>query len=191
MNTKERRLSLRESEKKLRNLKGPNGRGICRWCGTEVPPGRRSFCSDAHVHEWRLRSDGQYLREQVYKRDLGKCASCKTDTRLQKIAVEDALHAAGYAEKTFDYLDVLKSLNITIAEARKSLWQADHVLPVENGGGLCDLDNFQTLCIKCHKFKTAGQASYRSKPRKIKGEEVRGVKRVKGVDGIKGFSGKM
>ena len=29
-------------------------------------------------------------------------------------------------------------------------WQADHIVPVYQGGGLCDLDNFRTLCTVCH-----------------------------------------
>lgn len=33
-------------------------------------------------------------------------------------------------------------------------WQADHIIPVHKGGGACNLDNFQTLCIDCHKNKT-------------------------------------
>lgn len=33
-------------------------------------------------------------------------------------------------------------------------WHADHILAVKNGGGACNLDNFQTLCITCHKEKT-------------------------------------
>ncbi|MDG1950819.1 MAG: HNH endonuclease [bacterium] len=33
-------------------------------------------------------------------------------------------------------------------------WQADHILEVRHGGGGCGLDNFQTLCTKCHKKKT-------------------------------------
>ena len=33
---------------------GPNGRALCRWCGVEVPKGRRSFCSDDCVHEHKL-----------------------------------------------------------------------------------------------------------------------------------------
>ena len=30
-------------------------------------------------------------------------------------------------------------------------WQAHHVRPVSLGGGGCGLDNFATLCLKCHK----------------------------------------
>lgn len=33
-------------------------------------------------------------------------------------------------------------------------WQADHITAVVNGGGLCDLDGYQTLCVGCHKVKT-------------------------------------
>jgi hypothetical protein len=33
-------------------------------------------------------------------------------------------------------------------------WQADHIIPVKNGGGGFDLRNFQTLCLDCHKAKT-------------------------------------
>ena|SRR4030065_329029 len=35
-----------------------------------------------------------------------------------------------------------------------SSWQADHIIEVRDGGGGCGLDNFQTLCLKCHKKKT-------------------------------------
>jgi len=34
------------------------------------------------------------------------------------------------------------------------LWDADHIVPVKEGGGLCGLDNLRTLCIKCHKTIT-------------------------------------
>jgi len=36
-----------------------------------------------------------------------------------------------------------------------SKWQADHILPVCKGGGACGIDNFQTLCVDCHKSKTS------------------------------------
>jgi len=36
-------------------------------------------------------------------------------------------------------------------------WEADHIIPVFKGGGLCGIDNFQTLCPHCHKAKTSNQ----------------------------------
>ncbi|HEV2687987.1 MAG TPA: HNH endonuclease [Bryobacteraceae bacterium] len=38
---------------------------------------------------------------------------------------------------------------------RKSLWDADHIMPVVEGGGECDLANLRTLCLKCHGAATA------------------------------------
>ena len=37
---------------------------------------------------------------------------------------------------------------------KSKIWEADHIHPVFMGGGGCDLSNFQTLCIDCHKSKT-------------------------------------
>ena len=37
---------------------------------------------------------------------------------------------------------------------RKSLWDADHIVPVVEGGGECDLSNMRTLCIRCHRQVT-------------------------------------
>lgn len=33
-------------------------------------------------------------------------------------------------------------------------WQADHIKSVCQGGGACSIDNFQTLCLSCHKEKS-------------------------------------
>ena len=42
----------------------------CRRCGGVIPTGRRrTFCSAECVHEWKLRTNPQYLRSEVYKRD--------------------------------------------------------------------------------------------------------------------------
>ncbi|MCB1713230.1 MAG: HNH endonuclease, partial [Candidatus Riesia sp.] len=37
----------------------------------------------------------------------------------------------------------------------KSCWAMDHIIPVHRGGGSCGLWNLQTLCLPCHKKKTA------------------------------------
>lgn len=41
-----------------------------------------------------------------------------------------------------------------IHRKRKSWWEADHILPVVEGGD-SNLDNIRTLCIPCHRTATA------------------------------------
>ena len=38
---------------------------------------------------------------------------------------------------------------------KNALWECDHILPVAEGGGFCTIDNLRTLCVECHKAKTA------------------------------------
>jgi len=48
----------------------------------------------------------------------------------------------------------------------RSLWDADHIVPVCEGGGECDLDNYRTLCVPCHRRVTAGLARRRAAARR-------------------------
>jgi 5-methylcytosine-specific restriction protein A len=117
-------------------------KGPCRWCGGTVPARRFTFCSDACVHDWRLRTDSGYLREQVFDRDRGVCGRCGLDTEaLRKDKRKLDYAARKQFEKDWGF--------------RRHLWDADHVVPVVEGGGECDLSNMRTLCLKCHKEVTA------------------------------------
>jgi 5-methylcytosine-specific restriction endonuclease McrA len=126
--------------------KGENGRNLCRWCSLEVPKGRLTFCSEFCVEEWKLRSNPGYLREKVLARDKGVCAACGTDCnaayhhlkRLRGVARARAWAAWGIK-----------------ANSRRTLWDADHIVPVVEGGGECDLSNIRTLCLKCHRAVTS------------------------------------
>src|SRR4051794_29865902 len=60
--------------------RGASGRALCRWCALEVPKGRRTFCGETCVHEWKLRTNPGYLRDKVFERDRGVCAQCAVDT---------------------------------------------------------------------------------------------------------------
>lgn len=126
--------------------KGPHGRSLCRWCNLEVPPGRRTFCSDFCVHEWRLRTDPGYLREQVLARDRGICAGCGVDAVSEWRRIRRLPFARRRA--------VLAEWGVRPG-SRASLWDADHIVPVAEGGGECDLNNLRTLCLRCHRQATA------------------------------------
>jgi len=127
---------------------GPNGLPLCRWCELEIlAKRRRTFCSDYCVHQWRLRTDPGYLRDQVFARDKGVCALCEADT----VAIYNALKRARGANRAAG----LSLYGMASIEARRSLWDADHIRPVAEGGGQCDLDNLRTLCLPCHREETA------------------------------------
>lgn len=149
-------------------IRGPNGRGICRWCHREVPSGRRTFCGDYCVHEWRLRTDPGYLRQQVLKRDRGICAVCGLDTiefyrRLQLVPLRK--------RRALSY-------QLDLHGKRRSFWDADHILPVAEGGGECDLSNIQTLCLWCHQEHTIQLRS------RIKKQQPESIKVSKGQSSL-------
>lgn len=104
------------------------GKVVCRQCGGDIPRGRRTFCSKGCVHGWRLKTDPGYLRQQVFKRDNGICGVCGKDS--------------------------LDGSLIRRARRTGDLWQADHIIPVIEGGGECGLENMRTLCTPCHKEET-------------------------------------
>ena len=125
--------------------KGPDGRNLCRWCSLEVPSGRFTFCSDFCVEEWKLRSSPGDLRNRVFQRDRGVCAVCRVDCQAALLHLKKARGTARLklrAEWGF-------------SGNRKSLWDADHIVPVAEGGGECDLSNMRTLCLRCHRAETA------------------------------------
>ena len=128
--------------------RGEAGRALCRWCELEIlARRRRTFCSDYCVTQWRLRTDPGFLRDQVFARDRGVCALCHADT----VAIYAALkRSRGKARQAGLVFYGMKSIT-----SRRSLWDADHILPVAEGGGQCDLDNIRTLCVTCHREATA------------------------------------
>jgi 5-methylcytosine-specific restriction protein A len=149
--------------------RGSDGRCLCRWCSIEVPKGRRTFCSDGCVHHWRLRTDPGYLRGQVLKRDRGVCRSCRVDT----IVVQGILkRSRGTTRKRLlNHWDLERYTG-------RALWEADHIIPVVEGGGECDLSNLRTLCLRCHRMATLGLRLRRVEAKQQAREVARATERA-------------
>ena len=129
-----------------------DGKPLCRWCKNIVNPPRRTMCSAECVHEMLIRKSGRYIRDCVFQRDNGICSICSIDTK-------DIAKTTLSLEGT-ERIEFLKIYNISLKRKiwkRKhggGLWDADHIIPVKEGGGECGLDNYRTLCIQCHKKVT-------------------------------------
>ena len=81
------------------------------------------------------------MRAKVFRRDHGVCAACGLDTKTLSL----------------DKWDVNR-------------WEADHIVPVSEGGGLCGLEGYRTLCTgpgtnRCHG-KASGELRKRLNARK-------------------------
>lgn len=119
--------------------------GQCTWCGRRVPGHRQTFCSRECVIEFEKRCDDRFLRHKVRHRDRGRCAECGVDTLALQQQLEDEP----------DNEQLREELIRQGFDLETCLWEMDHIVPVSQGGGLCDLDGLQTLCAPCHKRKSA------------------------------------
>jgi len=132
--------------------RGPGGRCLCRHCGLEVPKGRRTFCGDGCVNLWKQKTDPSFLRNLVWKRDRGRCAGCGLRCRDLEKSLGLLRQVLGRVGQPKVYGQVRKALKV---ESRHTFWDADHIRAVVDGGGECGLENMQTLCLWCHRDKTA------------------------------------
>ena len=132
--------------------KDMNGNTCCRWCGKGVLPPRRTMCSPECVHELSLRINGRYLRNCVYERDKGICEICKIDTK--KTAKEARELTGNDLDEFLKKYGISKKRKLWVKKHGGGLWDADHIIPVKDGGGQCGLENIRTLCILCHKNVT-------------------------------------
>lgn len=103
------------------------------------------------------------LRKLIFARDRGICAVCGTDTVSW---AEGLLAHVDSIDNPIDRANTMAAicydLNIPLERLRfgpdgkGGLWDVDHIRPTAMGGR--DIAaNLQTLCILCHRTKTAGE----------------------------------
>jgi 5-methylcytosine-specific restriction enzyme A len=119
--------------------KGPNGRALCRYCGREVPKGRQSFCSGE-------KAKFVYRTGALLTPGAGcvheHCVRSQPRYARQCVWARDLGRCAGCGK-------------IATHPNASHEWQADHIVPVVEGGGACGLENYRTLCTGCHRVETA------------------------------------
>lgn len=142
------------SKPRSADKRGPNGRRLCAWCGTEVKPPKIRWCSQKCVDEAWLRKSSSFMRWKVEERDRGVCSRCRLDTRaLLEAAKKLAVVWQKRTTKGYYFAEIVVSEKRILD--RGHLWEAHHKIAVVEGGGECGLDGMETLCIWCHTTETA------------------------------------
>ena len=90
------------------------------------------------MHEWKIRSSPWYVRREVKKRDKGTCRLCGLNV------------VKAHREWTRAKPPVTDRAARKRWRSERPRWEADHIVPVADGGGECGLDNFRLLCRACH-----------------------------------------
>lgn len=139
----------------------------CAYCGGKLSRAslakevQSTYCSRECAENGRLKRGGMYsssqVRQQVFALEGGVCRLCGINTH--------ALFTRILALKPAERLNALCNANWKLPKSAKALdrllmepkegdfWNADHINPVVEGGGGCDLDNLRTLCVPCHAGK--------------------------------------
>ena len=129
MSTKRRTLGVHSSPQP----KGLSGERLCRNCLKPLPKGARFNCSSACSQEWMGKTSPAHMRYLLKQRDREICARCGVSCMALKREYLALPHAerAAYAQKC----------GIPVGRWGTDWWDADHIVPVIEGGGECGIEN--------------------------------------------------
>ena len=85
-------------------------------------------CTDNYYKEFDKSYSWETFRYEIFKRDAGICYMCGNQFLKPRLTIPEV--------------------------PNESLLIADHIIPIELGGGMWDKSNIQTLCVSCNKIKT-------------------------------------
>ncbi len=153
-------MTIRRTRRKKRRARAlaarvspaaPAVRGVCRHCGGEAKDKRTSFCSDLCADDWAAAHSPTLLRKRLFRRDQGICALCGVDCLIlgQTLSAEwERVKMAETAREQAERAEFRKRYRWFLR--RRTCWDADHIVPVSEGGGHCTMANIRTLCVPCH-----------------------------------------
>jgi 5-methylcytosine-specific restriction protein A len=145
------------------------GRALCRYCGGLVVAPRRTWCSDLCVEAAKIECGWtSVIRKALWDRDNGICARCELDV---KTLPGRSTLSGRWRWRCAGEWDELRGRGFDPAA---SAWEADHVIPVVEGGGGCGLDGYRTLCRPCHVLVTAELRARLAKARRRERFEAAG-----------------
>jgi hypothetical protein len=113
------------------------------------------------------------VHEAVYNQSFQlRCGRYWSDRHDVVYSVEEAdRHRPVFTPIEYaPFLRMCRELKLSKPYGGQHLWEADHIVPVVEGGGECGIENYRTLCIACHRAETAKLAARRAVKRR--GEKV-------------------
>lgn len=157
--------------------KNDKGETLCRWCREPVHEKGRRWWHAKCTTEYLVRNNSQAVRAQLLKRDKGVCAECGMDCeRLDRIGQALVMREARKQKRTigseWGKLGEWSIYKTEQAAKEKSLvrqfkekypwwkylrssWASAHIVAVKHGGGACGIENYRTLCVRCHNKEHA------------------------------------
>ena len=138
-------------------------RGVCQTCGLDCHGlyqqlrNSKAWLKELGALAAKAEAEAQNAHGLVHLVHLVHGARSERGERSNERSPELALfeHLSGQARSS-SVRGPRAVLHKTLREG--VLWQADHVVPVWQGGGACGLENLQTLCARCHSLKTGKEA---------------------------------
>lgn len=184
------KTTIRQESAVARRIRLKIKAGHCTWCRKFIKgaKGNRTWCGPGCVDAFKEANWPQHRRSAMQRRDRGVCAVCGIDT----VAFMELVKALRHLRNEYGLCRLVSWIGkpiparngvrpwrpwkyracqcvfcVAIREAADlSRWEADHIVPVIEGGGLCGLDGYRTLCVACHKKETALLARRRAESRR-------------------------
>jgi hypothetical protein len=132
------------------SLAPPAREGACGWCAAELPPRRRSWCSDRCGDAFWANHWWSVARSAAKKRDRYRCAACghKPPPRPSRTRITKE---AAYREAMRTWRRERRTLRLEVNHIDPCLGQHGELSCAHH------LTNLETLCTACHRMQTSAQ----------------------------------
>ena len=151
-------------------------KGICAACSLDTEKNARDVRQWRPVFQWLAR---RHFQDMYWRGELamfpGFTVSANRYYAYRQEAAETVhlMDAQYWAEHETDQW-LAERFGKAAEAADGHTWEADHIIPVVEGGGLCGLQNYRTLCLACHRKETAALARRRAEARRKAKEQAVG-----------------
>lgn len=149
-------------------------KAICPVCDKENKRGYRCCSPKCTVEFWKHCYWSSQLKDKCFERDNYTCRKCGVNNKkLEEWSAREikwwskGIRGINYEGETGDI------------QPEKVYFEADHIVPIALGGAEYDLDNYQTLCDKCHKKKTASEGKEFARARRSQKTIIESIKEGK------------